>query len=234
MTEAGGTLPDGEVGGRRRLVSLRRREEIISAAAIKFAEKGYHNVGMRELAEAMAIRSASLYNHFGSKEEILYAICLRVTEEPVRRQLPLLDAPGTPAERLALLVRGHLEHLAERQVEHLVGLHEMAELTPQHRDVIDAHRRHYQRRVEDVIAAGARAGELAVEDVSLAALFMLDALNGFSRWFRPGGPLPVAAVADRYVHLAIDGLLRRRPFDVGRQPDGLPGPATGFAAVSSE
>jgi AcrR family transcriptional regulator len=138
MTEPGSTLSGGETGGRRRLVSLRRREEIISAAAVKFAEKGYHNVGMREIADAMAIRSASLYNHFGSKEEILYAICLRVTEEPVRQQLPLLDAPGTPAGRLALLVRGHLLHLAHRQVEHLVGLHEMAELTPEHRDVINA------------------------------------------------------------------------------------------------
>ena len=211
MTEPGSTLPGGQTGGRRRLVSLRRREEIISAAAVKFAEKGYHNVGMREIADAMAIRSASLYNHFGSKEEILYAICLRVTEEPVRQQLPLLDAPGTPAGRLALLVRGHLLHLAQRQVEHLVGLHEMAELTPEHRDVINAHRRHYQRRVEDVIAAGVRAGELAVQDVPLAALFLLDALNGFSRWFRPDGPLSAAAVADRYVHLAIDGLLRRQP-----------------------
>jgi AcrR family transcriptional regulator len=211
MTEPGSTLSGGEPGGRRRLVSLRRREEIISAAAVKFAEKGYHNVGMREIADAMAIRSASLYNHFGSKEEILYAICLRVTEEPVRQQLPLLDAPGTPAGRLALLVHGHLLHLAHRQVEHLVGLHEMAELTPEHRDVINAHRRQYQRRVEDVIAAGVRAGELAVQDVPLAALFLLDALNGFSRWFRPDGSLSAAAVADRYVHLAIDGLLRRQP-----------------------
>jgi len=211
MTEPGSTLSGGETGGRRRLVSLRRREEIISAAAVKFAEKGYHNVGMREIADAMAIRSASLYNHFSSKEEILYAICLRVTEEPVRQQLPLLDAPGTPAGRLAQLVRGHLLHLAHRQVEHLVGLHEMAELTPEHRDVINAHRRHYQRRVEDVINAGVRTGELAVQDVPLAALFLLDALNGFSRWFRPDGPLSAAAVADRYVHLAIDGLLRRQP-----------------------
>ena len=39
----------------------------------------------------------------------------------------------------------------------------------------------------------------------------VDALNGFSRWFRPDGPLSAAAVADRYVHLAIDGLLRRQP-----------------------
>ena len=86
----------------------------------------------------------------------------------------------------------------------------MAALTAEHGEVVGRHRRHYQRRVEDVIAAGVRAGELEVEDVSLAALFLLDALNGFSRWYRPGGPLDASAVADRYVHLAIGGLLRTR------------------------
>jgi AcrR family transcriptional regulator len=208
---AGQEMPEDEVGGRRRLASLQRREDIISAAAERFAERGYHAVGMREIGDAVAIRSASVYNHFASKEEILYAICLRVTEEPVSRTLPLLDAPGTPAGRLAALVRGHILHLAERRVEHLVGLHELAGLSAEHRQVIDGHRRHYQRRVEDVIAAGVRAGELDVEDVSLATLFLLDSLNGFSHWYRPGGPLGPSAVADHYAHLAIRGLLQHRP-----------------------
>ena len=61
---------------------------------------------MRDVAEAVGIRGASLYHHFASKEEILYAICLTVTEEPNEQNLPLLDAPGTPTERLAALVRG--------------------------------------------------------------------------------------------------------------------------------
>jgi AcrR family transcriptional regulator len=210
VAPASDMAPGDEVGGRRRLASLKRREDIISAAAARFAQHGYHSVGLRDIAEAVDIRGASIYNHFSSKEEILYAICLRVTEEPVAQQLPLLDAPGTPAERLALLVRGHVHHLIERRVEHLVGWQEMAALSPDHRAVIDGHRRHYQRRVEDVIAAAVRAGEVEVDDVSLAALFLLDALNGCSRWYREEGPRSPDAVADIYVHLAIDGLLRRR------------------------
>ena len=56
-----------------------------------------------------------------SKEEILYAICLTVTEEPNAQNLPLLDAPGTAADRLSALVRGHLHHLRRRRTEHIVG-----------------------------------------------------------------------------------------------------------------
>ena len=187
--------------------STERREEVVAAAARIFAERGYAAVGMRDVAEAVGIRGASLYHHFASKEDILYAICLTVTEEPNARNLPLLDAPGTPTTRLAALVRGHLDHLRARRVEHLVALHELAALTPEHRRVVDEHRRHYQRRVRDVIAAGVTAGELAVADVRLAAFAVCDVLNGVSHWFHPGGELSHEAVADGYVALVVDGML---------------------------
>ncbi len=142
------------------------------------------------------MRGASLYHHFASKEEILYAICLTVTEEPNEQNLPLLDAPGTPAQRLAALVRGHLHHLHRRRTEHIVGLHELAALTPEHRAVVDEHRRYYQRRVREVIAAGVAAGELTVPDPRLAAVALCDVLNGLSSWFRENGELSLDEVAD--------------------------------------
>ncbi len=43
-----------------------RRDEIVEAAARYFAEHGYANAGMRDIAEAVGMRGASLYNHFHS------------------------------------------------------------------------------------------------------------------------------------------------------------------------
>ena len=184
-----------------------RRAEIVAAAAQTFARQGYAAVGMREVAEAVGIRGASLYHDFASKEEILYAVCLTVTEEPNTLNLPLLDAPGTPTNRLAALVRAHLQHLHRRRVEHLVGLHEMAALTPEHRAVIDDHRRYYQRRVRDCVTAGVAAGEFAVPDVRLAAFAICDMLNGFSHWFQEDRDLALDDVIDGYVELVVGRLL---------------------------
>lgn len=184
-----------------------RRDEIVAAAAGIFAREGYAAVGMRDVAEAVGIRGASLYHHFASKEEILYAVCLTVTREPNELNLPLLDAPGTPAQRLAALVRGHLEHLHRRRVEHVVGLHELAALTPEHRAVIDDLRRYYQRRVRDVVAAGIRTGEFTVPDARLAAFALLDMLNGISNWFHESGELTIEQVVTGYVDLAVGRLL---------------------------
>src|SRR5690606_2084818 len=149
-----GTLPSAEaavVAGAPRRRPKIRPEEIVSAAAEFFAREGYANVGMRDVAEAVGIRGASLYHHFASKEEILYAICLTVTKEPNELSLPLLDAAGTPAQRLAALIRAHLEHLIQRRVEHLVALHDINSLTPEHRAIIDDMRCYYQRQFRDVI-----------------------------------------------------------------------------------
>jgi AcrR family transcriptional regulator len=187
-----------------------RREEIVAAAARTFATEGYAAVGMRDVAEAVGIRGASLYHHFASKEEILFAICLTVTREPNELNLPLLDAPGTPSQRLAALVRGHLQHLHRRRVEHVVGLHELAALTPEHRAVIDDHRRYYQRRVRDVVAAGMRTGEFGVPDARLAAFAICDMLNGLSNWFHDGGELALEDVVVGYVDMVVGRLLGSR------------------------
>lgn len=45
--------------------------EIFSTAVDLFAIKGFANVGIRDIADAVGIKSASIYNHFGSKEILL-------------------------------------------------------------------------------------------------------------------------------------------------------------------
>jgi len=51
--------------------SLPTKERIFHAAARMFAEHGYDNVSMRDLASAVGIKNPSIYNHFASKKEIL-------------------------------------------------------------------------------------------------------------------------------------------------------------------
>ncbi|WP_372436047.1 TetR/AcrR family transcriptional regulator [Williamsia soli] len=183
-----------------------RRGEIVSAAADFFAEHGYHTVGMREIAEAVGIRGASLYNHFSSKEEIMYAIALRMTRELQDQHMPLLDAAGTPRERLANLIRAHILSLAEHQTEHLVSLREQTALTPEHLAEITDIRKYYQRRVRDVIAAGVAAGEFHAVNPHQAAVAVLDMMNGISWWLHDGED--VEALADTYTAYALDGVLQ--------------------------
>ncbi len=201
-----GTLSGVQEPAARRKRTAERRTEIVTAAARIFADQGYAAVGMRDVAEAIGIRGASLYHHFTSKEEILYAICLTVTREPVEQNLPLLDAAGTPSERLAALVRAHIRHLLHRRVEYLVGQHERPALIPEHRAEIDGYLHYYNRRVRDVLVAGMRGGEFRELNPALAALGILDMLNGVSSWIRGSTDDDTDEVVATYTTLLFHGL----------------------------
>ncbi|TDD84559.1 hypothetical protein E1202_23015 [Saccharopolyspora karakumensis] len=89
-----------------------------------------------------------------------------------------------------------------RRVEYRVGQHERTPLTPERLAEIDGYLQHYNQRVKDVLAAGMRSGEFRTMNPKLAALGILDMLNGVSNWIRGTAD----EVADTYVHLLLDGL----------------------------
>ena len=50
------------------------KETIINETLTLFSEKGFEGVSMRDIAAAVGIKAASIYNHFKNKEEILSLI----------------------------------------------------------------------------------------------------------------------------------------------------------------
>lgn len=53
---------------------LTTKDKIIYESLRLFSQKGYDGVSMREIATAVGIKGASIYNHFKGKEEIFNAI----------------------------------------------------------------------------------------------------------------------------------------------------------------
>lgn len=186
----------------------RRRREIAAIAAQVFAASSYHTVGMREVAAAAGIRGASLYNHFSSKEEILYEIALSVTRDSVEGYISILDAPGRAVDRLAALIRAQISYVAIRRLELQVSSSELKALTDEHhRSVLD-YTTYYHRRVRDIITAGHRAGDFHTPNARLATTALMDMLNSISAWYRP--EMDVGSLADDYIRLGIGGLLGYR------------------------
>lgn len=188
-----------------------RRDEIVSAATRLFARHGFHAVGMRAIADAVGIRGSSLYHHFPSKVDLLYAIARNVARDFVQERLPALapeDGPAIP--RLEWIVREHIAYFWEHRTEEAVGLRELRELERARYDEIQAFRVAYQRALAELIAAGVRSGELRVAEPKLAALALLAMLNGVNDWFDPAGELTIEQVADHYATLAVEGLLGAR------------------------
>ena len=86
-----------------------RKEEIVRVAAKLFKEKGYSAVTMRDLARAMGIKAASLYNHINSKQDILNAIIISLAEE-FTEGMKLIQSSGAPCiEKLKHIIELHVK-----------------------------------------------------------------------------------------------------------------------------
>ena len=58
-----------------------RKDVIVRKAATLFREKGYKAASMRDLAEAVGVEAASLYNHIRSKSELLHELVFSVANK---------------------------------------------------------------------------------------------------------------------------------------------------------
>jgi AcrR family transcriptional regulator len=89
------------------------RDRILDTAEALFAERGFAGTAVRDIASAVDLTAASLYNHFSGKEA-LYAAVL---ERGLRPLIDVLeDLAGQERERAALddTLGRAMEHLARR------------------------------------------------------------------------------------------------------------------------
>jgi TetR/AcrR family transcriptional regulator, fatty acid metabolism regulator protein len=98
-------------GNGARAVVADKRGAIHRAAIKVFAEKGYFNSKVADIAAAAGVADGTVYLYFKSKEEILHSIFDRAMEEFIdegKKELLPLQTPQQKLERIAEL---HLEKL---------------------------------------------------------------------------------------------------------------------------
>lgn len=76
-------------------VPLNARERVLSMAEMLFRQRGYNVVTMRDIAEEVGIRQASLYYHFPSKEQLFITVIEQVFERHRQGLHQALDTAGT-------------------------------------------------------------------------------------------------------------------------------------------
>ena len=58
-----------------------KRQKILDNAAKLFAQKGYENVSLEEIAAKLKLNKASLYHYFKSKDEMFFLIQMQAIEQ---------------------------------------------------------------------------------------------------------------------------------------------------------
>jgi TetR/AcrR family transcriptional regulator len=160
-----------------------RREDIIVTAAQLFAQKGYANTTMTQIARACGLRQSSLYYWFGHKDAILQELLAlnRIPMEFIATRIS--DKAESPAVRLLRLLVFDLNELCRAPVD-ITEIDALAELQP------DGFREYWEdmavlhRGLAALVAEGIERGEFARCDPELAALQVCAAEQGIAHRFR--------------------------------------------------
>ena len=166
-------------------VAVSRRDEILSIAAVQFAERGVANTTVRDIGAAAGILSGSLYHHFESKELMVAELLLPVMHRQVGRYRAIVGNDGSAAEILRDLITTAVGEAAQTPSETRMirndaqAMSAMPALRPVADLLVEA-----AKLWSSVVARGVASGEFRADvDARLVVAAMFDAVLSTTRWF---------------------------------------------------
>src|SRR5205085_8547106 len=153
-----------------------RREELLAIAARLFAEKGFRNTTVRDIADAAGILSGSLYHHFDSKESMVDEILSSFQEELFGTYAEIIAGTADPRAKLEEAVRVSFEAIDHHRDEVAIFQNEADYLGTFDRFDYLAVRNQQSRDVWlTLLGEGIRSGALRQDlDVELVYRFIRD------------------------------------------------------------
>jgi AcrR family transcriptional regulator len=185
-----------------------RRAELLAIAAGLFAEKGFKNTTVRDIADASGILSGSLYHHFDSKESMVDEILSTFQAELFAKYDEVLASDDDPRTKIERAVRVSFEAIDKHRHEVAIFQNEADYLGTFERFGYLAERNRQSREVwMRLLTEGVEAGALRDDlDIELVYRFIRDTVWVAVRWYRPGGELTHERVADQYLTILLDGI----------------------------
>lgn len=179
----------------------------VMRAADLFAERGFDQTKIEDIAEATGVPKTTLYYYFVGKEEILVFLQQELFTEVADAVAIAVDVPGAAAERLCEVIRAQLRVMAERPAlwrAFLADIGRVAQL-PQ---LVEALATAYYGPVERLLGEGVADGSLRPSEdpeTTSMAIFGAVSMVGLRRVLA-GQSLDPDGLAAQVIAFVLDGL----------------------------
>lgn len=184
-----------------------KKEVIIQKASSLYKSKSYQAVSMRELAESLGVEAPSLYNHIGSKSELLQAICFRVGNK-FTVQIETMSNSAAPAiVKIEAIIRFHIQTMVENFDEVYVANHEWKHLQEPFLSEFSTIRRNYEKNLLSLIEKGIATNEIKRTNPYVAVLTILSAVHGLEFWQRNKKNVSQEVLENDMVNHLLNGIV---------------------------
>jgi AcrR family transcriptional regulator len=181
------------------------QQSVLRIAVEVFNKHGYEATSMGILAENLGISKSAIYHHVPSKEDLL-RLALEQALGGLEAVLKLDGATSGAADaRLEFVLRGTIGVLVER-LPFVTLLLRLRGNTEMERDAL-ARRRTFDRTITSLVSAAQQDGTLRTDiDPGTITRLLFGTINSIVEWYKPGGQLSAAKLADDVISMAFQGL----------------------------
>jgi len=183
-----------------------RKSQIFTVSCEMIRNNGYQGTSMRDIAAALQIEAASLYNHISSKEDILRETCFGMADKFLTAIAEVNDIYFNAEEKLGMAVRNHVRILTENMDSSWVFIHEWRNLTGSKKIEFIALRDRYENEFMQILENGESEGLFNDVNNKFATLTILSSLNWVVEWYRPNGAMSPNQISEKLTEFILSGL----------------------------
>lgn len=177
---------------------------ILSACLELFADQGYAATSVRDIADLVGIKAASLYKSFRSKQAMLDALSELGHNEFSRRQLAaVLSVGDDPREQLAAGIRALVVMTCEFPRLTRIVNNEVRNLSAEGFARDQAARQQTAQVLHDVLERGKARGVFRVPDEAALTVLFWGLGVALSGWYPYAHAVQAGPLADSYADIAL-------------------------------
>jgi len=177
---------------------------VLEASVDLFAQRGYHGTSMRDIAQTVGLKAASIYEHFPSKAHILAAIGgIGYTIYRDRFRDVLAATQPDPPQQVRALVESAVQGVCLYPELTMVAATELRFLPPDLARPLDWSRAETSLELVGVIGRGVEEGTFQARNLAVLVTSILSMCLRVPYWFRPTAEYTVDDLARDYGDLAL-------------------------------
>jgi TetR/AcrR family transcriptional regulator, cholesterol catabolism regulator len=183
-----------------------RKSEIVHSAAQLFKAKGFSAVTMRDIAQAMDIKAASLYNHIKSKQEILVLIIIEIAEEFTVNMSKIVNSEENTIQKLEKIIQLHID-ITLRDANLLACLNnDWMHLENENLNYFLKMREDYEQNFRKIVKEGISSKEIKNLNPEVIIFSMLSTLRTLYLWYGKKKTINEKTLKSNMIQVLLNGI----------------------------
>ncbi len=190
------------------MTDISKKSQIYNAAARLFRKKGYKATSMQDIANALDIKAASLYNHISSKQEILKFLLINIADAFTSGMKDIEESSLDDIEKLEQLVILHVDLTLRYKDSIALITGEWVHLENPYLDQYLKQRNQYEKRFLTILKRCQKHSHIDAKiNLDIALFSILSSLHWLYNWYNKNKSISKIELSRQLKLILLKGII---------------------------